>query len=42
MSILDAGNTLTILNEKLETEESIPLGLETATSIKSITNNLVI
>ena len=42
MSILDAGNTLPILNEKLETEESIPLGLESATSIKSITNNLVI
>jgi len=42
MSILDSGNTLTILNEKLETEESIPLSFESAASIKSITNNLVI
>jgi len=30
MSILDTSNTLTILNEKLETEESIPLGMEVA------------
>jgi hypothetical protein len=42
ISILDASNTLTILNEKLETEESIPLGAETANSIKSLPNQLVI
>ena len=42
ISILDGSNTLTILNEKLETEESIPLGAETANSIKSLPNQLVI
>lgn len=42
MGILDDSNTLTVLNEKLETEDSIPLGMEAATNIKSLPNQLVI